>query len=453
METTMLYSDSTIFALSTAPQRSAIGVIRVSGGKAVDIVNKIFSRDISSAAQGLYYGFIMDGEEKIDEVMLAIFRGPKSFTGEDTVEISCHGGAVVISAISELLAKNGAVPAKNGEFTQRAFLNGKLDLTQAEAIIDLIDAETRSEAANAVKTLGGAMAQKIKNIRQPLVELSAKLFAFIDYPDDEIEDTEYEEIKNAINTAIYDGRKIMDTYSYGRYVSGGVKTVISGTPNVGKSSLLNALAGYDRSIVTDISGTTRDVVEETVVCGGLKLVLTDTAGIRETDDVVESIGVKKSYEQLEQADLIICVFDASREMNDDDREIIEKVKELSGVKIAVINKTDLAETHGYDLSGFENTVEISAKNKTGLEELEVLIKNSFAFNAPSDGSFMTNTRQYEVLCRAVASLENAVANMGITPDALLYDVEQAISALGELTGETASESILQNIFSRFCVGK
>ncbi len=449
----MLYSDSTIFALSTAPQRSAIGVIRVSGSRAVETVDKIFSRDISAAGQGLYHGFILDGSEKVDEVMLSVFRGPKSFTGEDTVEISCHGGAVVISAISELLSKNGAVPAKNGEFTQRAFLNGKLDLTQAEAIIDLIDAETREEASNAVKTLGGAMAQKIQNIRQPLVELSAKLFAFIDYPDDEIEDTEYEEIKNAINKAISDSKKIMDTYSYGRYVRSGVKTVIAGTPNVGKSSLLNALAGYERSIVTDISGTTRDVVEETVVFGGMKLVLTDTAGIRETDDVVESIGVRKSYEQLKQADLIIAVFDASREMNSEDVEIVENIKDLNAVKIAVINKTDLTDTHPYDLSAFENVIQISAKNKTGLDELETLIKEAFAFNAPTDGSFMTNARQYDVLCRAAASLENAVANMGITPDALLYDVEQAISALGELTGETASESILQNIFSRFCVGK
>ena len=449
----MIYSNTTIFALSTAPQRSAIGVIRVSGAEAVDIVDKIFSRDISASDQGLYHGFILDGDEKVDEVMLSIFRGPKSFTGEDTVEISCHGGAVVISAVCELLSKNGAVPAKNGEFTQRAFLNGKLDLTQAEAIIDLIDAETREEASNAVKSLGGVMAGKIQNIRQPLVELSAKLFAFIDYPDDEIEDTEYEEIKNAINKAISDSKRILDTYSYGRYVRNGIKTVIAGTPNVGKSSLLNALSGYERSIVTDISGTTRDVVEETVVFGGMKLILTDTAGIRETDDVVESIGVRKSYEQLEQADLIICVFDGSREMSAEDAEIAEKIKTLNAVKIAAVNKTDLSDKFDYDLSAFENVIHISAKNKTGIEALENLVKTAFAFNAPSDGSFMTNARQYDVLCRAVALLVNAVANMGITPDALLYDIEQAISVLGELTGETASESILQNIFSRFCVGK
>ena len=419
----------------------------------MDIVYKIFSCDISASEQGLYHGFILDGTEKVDEVMLSIFRGPKSFTGEDTVEISCHGGAVVISAVCELLSKNGAVPAKNGEFTQRAFLNGKLDLTQAEAIIDLIDAETREEASNAVKSLGGVMAGKIQNIRQPLVELSAKLFAFIDYPDDEIEDTEYEEIKNAINKAISDSKRILDTYSYGRYVRNGIKTVIAGTPNVGKSSLLNALSGYERSIVTDISGTTRDVVEETVVFGGMKLILTDTAGIRETDDVVESIGVRKSYEQLEQADLIICVFDGSREMSAEDAEIAEKIKTLNAVKIAAVNKTDLSDKFDYDLSAFENVIHISAKNKTGIEALENLVKTAFAFNAPSDGSFMTNARQYDVLCRAVALLENAVANMGITPDALLYDIEQAISVLGELTGETASESILQNIFSRFCVGK
>ncbi len=449
----MIYSNTTIFALSTAPQRSAIGVIRVSGAEAVDIVDKIFSRDISASEQGLYHGFILDGDEKVDEVMLSIFRGPKSFTGEDTVEISCHGGAVVISAVCELLSKNGAVPAKNGEFTQRAFLNGKLDLTQAEAIIDLIDAETREEASNAVKSLGGVMAGKIQNIRQPLVELSAKLFAFIDYPDDEIEDTEYEEIKNAINKAISDSKRILDTYSYGRYVRNGIKTVIAGTPNVGKSSLLNALSGYERSIVTDISGTTRDVVEETVVFGGMKLILTDTAGIRATDDVVEAIGVRKSYEQLEQADLIICVFDGSREMSAEDAEIAEKIKTLNAVKIAAVNKTDLSDKFDYDLSAFENVIHISAKNKTGIEALENLVKTAFAFNAPSDGSFMTNARQYDVLCRAVALLENAVANMGITPDALLYDIEQAISVLGELTGETASESILHNIFSRFCVGK
>ena len=449
----MIYSNTTIFALSTAPQRSAIGVIRVSGAEAVEIVDKIFSRDLSAAEHGLYHGFILDGADKVDEVMLSIFRAPKSFTGEDTVEISCHGGAVVISAVCELLSKNGAVPAKNGEFTQRAFLNGKLDLTQAEAIIDLIDAETREEAANAVKSLGGVMAGKIQNIRQPLVELSAKLFAFIDYPDDEIEDTEYEEIKNAINTAISDSKKILDTYSYGRYVRNGIKTVIAGTPNVGKSSLLNALSGYERSIVTDISGTTRDVVEETVVFGGMKLILTDTAGIRATDDVVEAIGVRKSYEQLEQADLIVCVFDGSREMTAEDVEIVEKIKDLNAVKIAAVNKTDLSDKFDYDLTAFENIIHISAKNKTGIEELENLIKESFAFNAPSDGSFMTNARQYDVLCRAVVLLENAVANMGITPDALLYDIEQAISVLGELTGETASESILHNIFSRFCVGK
>lgn len=447
------FPDRTVYALSTAPQRAALAVIRVSGDKVSEIAGKMFSKDISSAPAGVYHGFIVDGERKIDEVVLTLFRAPRSFTGEDTVEISCHGGAAVISAISGLLAKNGAVPARNGEFTQRAFLNGKLDLTQAEAVIDIIDAETGEEAENALKNLGGAVSAEIKKIREPLVALSAKLFALIDYPDDEIGDTEHSEIISAVRTALETAKKLADTYSHGRLMKNGIKTVIAGKPNVGKSSLFNALAGRERSIVTEIAGTTRDVVEDTVILGGMKLVLTDTAGMHETDDRVESIGVRKAGEELEAADLVICVFDGSGEYTAEDEALINRVGSLRAAKIAVVNKKDLGIKLRCAEGGFGRVIEVSAKTGEGVGEIEDYIKNEFVFSAPEDTGIITGARQYNALCRASESLAHALENSGMTPDALLSDIEEAINALGELTGETASESILSEIFSRFCVGK
>ncbi len=443
--------NETIAALSTAPYKAALGVIRMSGNDAVPIAQKVFSRELRSArSSSVIHGNIVDGRETVDDVLVSVFYAPNSFTGEDTVEISCHGGVYNCSRILRLLIKNGARQAKNGEFTKRAFLNGKLDLLKAEAIIDLIDSETKTEATAAINRLKGGLSDKINDIREKLIDISARLLAFIDYPDDEIEDTDADEMRKTVLYAYSELEKLIRSYDSGRLIKDGVKTVIAGKPNVGKSMLMNRLLGEDRCIVTSAAGTTRDVIEEKAEIGGVKLRLFDTAGLRDTDNEAEKIGVEKTLGKLEEAKLILCVFDMTEKTVD----VPEKISGATAKKIAVFNKLDLTSEKPGIPAGFDRVVYISAKTGEGEEDLEKAVAELFPLSETAAESEMpANIRQFECLVAAKNELEHAVENIGITPDALLCDIEGAIGALGEMTGKTVSEEIIENIFSRFCVGK
>ena len=447
--------NETIAALSTAPYKAAIGVIRVSGEEAQKIVGKIFSRDLNEvASSSVIHGNIVDGTETVDDVLLSVFRAPKSFTGEDVIEISCHGGVYNCSRILRLLIKNGARQAKNGEFTKRAFLNGKLDLLKAEAIIDLIDSETKAEARAAVSRMKGSLSDKINSVRGSLIDISAQLLAYVDYPDEDIVDTSPELLRENITNAYDQIEKLIKSYDSGRLIREGVKTVIAGKPNVGKSMLMNRILGEDRCIVTSVAGTTRDVIEASAELGGVKLRLFDTAGVRDADDEVEKIGVEKTLGKINEAELILAVFDASDEAVFDDEELLAAINASNAKKIAVFNKTDLVSADNITVENFDARVNISAKTGDGIEELEKAIASLFPMGSEGEASVMlSNVRQYECLIAAQSELTHALDNIGITPDALLSDIERAVEALGEMTGRTVSEEIIDNIFSRFCVGK
>ena len=447
--------NETIAALSTAPYKAAIGVIRVSGEEAQKIVGKIFSRDLNEvASSSVIHGNIVDGTETVDDVLLSVFRAPKSFTGEDVIEISCHGGVYNCSRILRLLIKNGARQAKNGEFTKRAFLNGKLDLLKAEAIIDLIDSETKAEARAAVSRMKGSLSDKINSVRGSLIDISAQLLAYVDYPDEDIVDTSPELLRENITNAYDQIEKLIKSYDSGRLIREGVKTVIAGKPNVGKSMLMNRILGEDRCIVTSVAGTTRDVIEASAELGGVKLRLFDTAGVRDADDEVEKIGVEKTLGKINEAELILAVFDASDEAVFDDEELLAAINASNAKKIAVFNKTDLVSADNITVENFDARVNISAKTGDGIEELEKAIASLFPMGSEGEESVMlSNVRQYECLIAAQSELTHALDNIGITPDALLSDIERAVEALGEMTGRTVSEEIIDNIFSRFCVGK
>ena len=450
----------TITALSTPAIPSAIGIIRISGENALDISEKIFSKPLKEIRGGTaVHGFINDGTREIDEVILTIFKSPRSFTGEDVVEISCHGSVYIMNQILKLLIKNGARQAKNGEFTMRAFVNGKLDLTQSEAVADLIDSQTGKEASSALCALKGSISEKISFIREELIGISSQILAYIDYPDDEIEEITPDLLKKKIMNLYLSLEELSDTYNRGKIIKSGLKTVICGKPNAGKSMLMNALLGYERSIVTDIEGTTRDIVEETADFGGMKLILTDTAGIRETDDKVEKIGVERARDKLAEADIIIFVYDLSRPLDEQDKSVLNEIQKTNAKKIAVLNKSDIAKVRAVDeLAFFDGAVILSAKTKDGLESLEKQINRIYteqygAGENSYENESVLNLRQYECVIRGMESLKNAVDNIHMTPDAILTDIENTISALGEVLGKSVSSEIIENIFSKFCVGK
>ena len=450
-----MMKNETIAALSTAPLKAAIGVIRVSGEDALKIAGSVFSRDLSEvASSSVIHGNIVDGSETVDDVLISVFRAPKSYTGEDVVEISCHGGVYNCTRILRLLIKNGARQAKNGEFTKRAFLNGKLDLLRAEAIIDLIDSETETEARAAVRRMEGGLSDRINALRNGLIDISAQLLAFIDYPDEDIIDTDPDYLRKKITETYDQIESLLRTYDSGRLIKDGVKTVIAGKPNVGKSMLMNRLLGEDRCIVTSAAGTTRDVIEAFAEIGGVKLRLFDTAGLREADSEAERIGVEKTLEKISEAALILCVFDVSDPGLFSDSGLIDAIMASKAKKIAVFNKTDIAALKDTVPEGFDGTVHISARTGDGEEDLEKEIARLFPLGTEaSESEMLSNVRQYECLVAANEELSHALANLGLTPDALLSDIERAIDALGEMTGKTVSEEITENIFSRFCVGK
>ena len=449
-----------IAAVSTGMTVSAIGIIRLTGDGCAEIANKVFTLNNGYPLQDapnrkLMLGSLMDKQGRIIDQCMAVFtRGPHSYTGEDTVEIQCHGSPAVLSAGLEALYLAGARPAKRGEFTKRAFLNGQLGLTQAEAVIDLIEADTADAAANAAGQVGGRLQKKLAPIYNDLTDICSHFHAVLDYPDEDIADFGLQNYSQSLQANAKELHALLQTYGQGKILRSGVAAAIVGKPNVGKSSLLNALAGYERVIVTEIAGTTRDTVEETVMLGSTRLRLIDTAGIRDTEDKIEAMSVERSKKEAENADLVIFVCDGSQPLTEEDRAVIDVCLYMPNA-IALINKSDLGKKIQPSDLPFMTVIPICAKTGEGLEQLADVVDIIFAGNTPCDGSILTNARQFDAIRRAYEAITDALRGLklGLTPDAVLTDVETAMEAMGEVTGATVREDITARIFERFCVGK
>ena len=452
---------TTIAAISTPMGTGGVGIIRISGENAMVITDKIFKAFSGKAladSEGYkaHYGRIFDGENAVDEAICLVFRAPHSYTGENVVEINCHGGIFLTKKILRLVIENGASPAAPGEFTKRAFLNGKMDLSKAEGVMSLISAQGEQGANAAYNLLEGSLSRKIEEINSSLLSVAAHLAAWVDYPDDEIEEIDENNLRSTAQAALDKINLLLSRFDSGMAVTTGVDAAIVGKPNVGKSTLMNLLTGYDRSIVTAVEGTTRDVVEETVNLDGCILRLSDTAGMRETGDIVEKIGVDRSRKKLERAAVIFAVFDLSRELSAEDSELIEMCK--GKTVIPIINKTDLKRKA--DISVIENSlgkcVAISAKDGDGYNELCERVTSLIGTkDFDTSAAMLANERQRLCCENAVASLKEALdaIDFGLTLDAIGVCIDGAIAALLELTGQKASEAVVDEVFRQFCVGK
>lgn len=453
---------STIAAISTGNTVSAIGVLRLSGEDAFAIADQVFhplnGKKLSDCPRRMMVlGTLLNRDgEAIDQCLAVTFSAGGSYTGEDSVEFHCHGSPVVLNEGLQAMFANGAVQAGRGEFTKRAFLSGNLDLTQAEAVIDLIEAESSEAARNAVEQLGGSLRRKIEGVYDDLLNISSQFYAVVDYPDEDIEDLGREEIERTLADAEKTLRDLLATFKRGQVMRQGVPTAIVGRPNVGKSSLLNALLGYDRAIVTNVAGTTRDTIEEKAVVGGVLLRLIDTAGIRETEDTVERIGVERSRNALENAQLVLAVVDSSDALNEEDLAILSEAVRCEKC-ILVWSKSDLSDGPTAVMLKNAPSAQVSVSSLTGegLEELEHTVADLFPVGEVPAGLTLTNTRQAEAVERAARAVGGALDALrgGLTPDAVLTDAEGALNALGELTGRTLREDLVGRIFERFCVGK
>ena len=461
-----------IAAISTPPGKGGVAVIRVSGKGAFEIAERVFS-PISGKRIGDYpprtqiYGYIIYNEEKIDDGMLTAFPSPRSYTGEDTVEISCHGGALITRTVLEALLSAGATPAEAGEFTRRAFINGKLSLYEAEAIGTLLEATSHEQIKLSASPARAKLNEAISSIRGELVSLMSSIYARIDYPDEDLGEFTDEESRITLIKIRKALVELIDTYRTGRAINEGISTVICGKPNVGKSTLYNLLIGEDAAIVTDVAGTTRDILERTVPLGRVTLRITDTAGVRSGDEVgtVEKIGIGRSKGKILASELILAVFDLSREMDESDRELIEEISKAQGYKVCVLNKCDLVgDAPKFDTSLlpdgiFGETISISADkdNSGAIYTLRELINRLFTDEKISCGedAIVSSARQHASLVRAKSFIDTAIEafDMGLPQDAASSDIEMAIGAISELDGRAVSDSVVGDIFAKFCVGK
>ncbi|EEA84255.1 tRNA modification GTPase TrmE [Peptacetobacter hiranonis DSM 13275] len=459
-----LFIDDTIAAIATAPGEGGIGIIRISGPKSLEVAEEIFfsmsGKKISEyPARTLIFGNIKDGDKKIDEVLVAYMKGPNSYTAEDVIEINCHGGFISVKRILELVLSKDVRLAEAGEFTKRAFLNGRIDLSQAEAVIDVINAKTDKAHEVAENQLDGSLSNRIREFREKVTELLAQVEVAIDYPEEDIEFIAYTTLEEKTRELNKDIKKLYETSESGKIFREGLKTVIVGKPNVGKSSLLNSILGENRAIVTDIPGTTRDVIEEFVNIKGIPLKIVDTAGIRETDDVVEKIGVEKSMASFDTADLIIMVVDSSSELSEEDREILEKVQGKE--TILLLNKTDLPQVIDEEevkkYVNEENIIKISALHNEGIEDVHDRIE-AMVYKGDiksSSNVIITNSRHKDALYRAMKSAEDAMRAIEdrMPLDFVEVDLKNIWDYLGYINGDTVSEDLLDNIFHNFCIGK
>ena len=449
-----------IAAIATGLVRSGIGILRMSGDGCIDLANRVFALYNGQALSSLpdrklARGTLFDAQNRpIDEAMVFISHAPHSYTGEDTVEFQCHGSPAVLTAGLSALLSNGFHQAGPGEFTKRAFLNGQMDLTQAEAVIDLIDAETADAAANAAGQVAGVLRKQLDPIYDSLMDICSHFHAVLDYPDEDIEPFRLQAYADTLTSASKKLDTLLSSCRRGNFIKNGVQTAILGAPNAGKSSLLNALAGFDRVIVTDIPGTTRDAVEQTVTLGRHLLRLLDTAGIRDTSDTVEHLGVERSFQAAQSCQLAFFVVDGSKPLTPEDEAAMDAALQAPDA-IAILNKQDLPCVIDPCELPFSYVIPVSCAKQDGLDLLEQALDMVFDDEAPCDGSILTNARQADAIAKSRASIEAALSSLrlGMTPDAVLVDVEAAMEALGEATGRVVREDITNRIFERFCVGK
>ncbi len=449
-------TDETIVAISTPQGRAGIGLIRMSGKKATQIARRLFRPanrlDHRKAVVGTWHG--LDGKE-IDEVVVTAFHAPHSYTGEDVVEISGHGNRVTLRQVLESACATGARPAQAGEFTLRAVANGKMDLVQAEAVRDFIEAQTTQQARIALRQMTGAVSRRVKPIKERLVDLVALLEAGIDFAEDDVDIPLNDTLGDSVQSLMVEIKLLQDTFGYGRILTDGLQVVIVGKPNVGKSSLFNRLVASDRAIVTDVPGTTRDVLTETVSVAGVPLRFADTAGVRQTGDPIESLGVSRTLEALSDADLILVVLDGSSALDDDDHRILENTKRLN--RIVIVNKRDLPVGMDPGILNGSRKVFVSARTGQGMDELHTALQAIILEDKTdvSDDVMLTNDRQHNAVAEAfdaLATARDALDNQ-VPHEMVLLDLYRALSALGEMTGEVVTEDILDRIFSTFCIGK